>query len=159
MTEAVAVEPDERAMDAHLRHARFRAGIDAGCWRVISYDWPRSMIAISAAPREDAPEEFVFSFELSGYPQAGPTACMWDLEADNVLAAAKRPKGFRAERVFRADWEDGKALYAPWDRVALAGHPDWPARYPREAWNSKRDLAFYLEEVHDILNAEDYEGI
>jgi hypothetical protein len=158
MTNAVAVGPDQRALCDHLRSARFQAGVDAGRWRLISITWPYALIAVSAALREGAPEEFVLRFELSGYPAAAPTGCPWDLDQDAVLPAGQRPKGGRVGHIFRADWEAGRALYAPWDRAALA-HGGWADKYPMYAWNARRDLTFYLTNVHDALNNDDYLGI
>jgi hypothetical protein len=135
-------------------------GLDAGHWRLIGLSWPNALIAVTAAPREGAPGEFVLRFELSGYPQAAPTAGMWDLETDSLLDAAKRPKGEHAGTIFRADWEGGRALYAPWDRVAIETHdPSWASRWPRYVWHAKRDLTFYLENVHDVLHGDGYAGI
>lgn len=158
MTESAAKGPDEQAVRDHFRSGRFVAGTDAGRWRLISVTWPHALIAVSAAPRDGAPEEFVLKFELSGYPAAAPTGCPWDLDADVILPAGKRPKGSRAGHIFRTDWEQGRALYAPWDRLAL-GHGDWASKYPIYVWNGRRDLTFYLTNVHDALNNDDYLGI
>jgi hypothetical protein len=154
------IAPDERAVREHLRAARFQAGVDARYWRLVAeVAWPHALIAVSAAARPGAPSEFLLFFELNGYPLSAPTAGPWDADTNALLDAARRPKGERAGHVFRADWENGRALYAPWDRVALEGHPGWAAQYPRFAWNAKRDLAFYLENVHEILTDGDYVGI
>jgi hypothetical protein len=75
------------------------------------------------------------------------------------LRAALRPKGDRASRIFRADWENGRAMYAAWGRVALQGHSGWPQQHPRSAWNGQRDLAFILSSVFEVLNADDCLGI
>lgn len=151
--------PDERALREHLRGARFQAGVEAGRWRLISLDWPAAFVAVAAAPRPSAPEEFVIRFDLSGYRQAAPTGGLWDLTAGDFLPADRRPKGERSGRIFRADWENGRAMYAAWDRVALQGHTGWPQQYPRSAWNAQRDLSFVLASVHEVLTADDYLGI
>lgn len=158
MTVQAGIGPDQRALCDHLRSARFQAGIDSGRWRLISKSWPNALIAISAAPREGAPAEFVLKFELSGYPTIAPNGCPWDLDADTVLPAAKRPKGVRVGQIFRADWNEGRGLYAPWERLAL-DHADWAAKYPKDIWTPRRDLTFYLTNVHDALNNDDYVGI
>jgi hypothetical protein len=159
MTEDAAVSPDERALREHLRGARFQSGADAGRWRCVSLTWPNALIAVTAAHRESAPAEFVLKFDLSGYPAAAPTAGLWDLATETYLAASARPKGERAAIVFRGDWNGGSALYAAWDRAALAGHPDWSQRFPQYAWNASRDLTFYLSNVHDVLNDDGYLGV
>ena len=61
--------------------------------------------------------------------------------------------------VFRCDWENGRALYAPFDRVALDSHAAWRQQHPRHAWNAKRDLAWVLEYLHELLNDADYAGV
>jgi hypothetical protein len=64
--------------------------------------------------------------------------------------------------LFRTDtgWTDSThAMYAPWDRVALSGHGDWATRHSLYSWNSTRDINFVLSNVHEVLNADDYQGI
>jgi hypothetical protein len=151
--------PDERALAADLAGARFRDGASRGFWRVLSLEWPFLLVAVSAAPRSGAPGEFVLKIECSGYPTQAPTACPWDTETNAVLPAEKRPKGERAEQVFRSDWENGRALYAPWDRVALSGHSEWPARHARSMWHAHRDITFFLTNVYELVNDDDYRGI
>lgn len=156
---APALAPDERALATDLASARFRDGADRSFWRLVSLDWPHALIAVSAAPRSDSPTEFLLKIECSGYPAHAPTGCPWDADTNGILAPGKRPKGERAARVFRDDWEDGRALYAPWDRVGLNGHGEWPMKYARSMWHSGRDISFYLQNVHDLLNDDDYLGV
>jgi hypothetical protein len=62
--------------------------------------------------------------------------------------------------VFRRDgWNQGVALYAPFDRVAADGHCDWAAKHPHLIWHAGRNISFYLEQVYDILNGADYVGL
>jgi len=159
MTDVQATAPDELALRAHLKSVRFQQGVDDGRWRLVLLEWPRSLIEVAAAAREGAPPHFLLRFELSGYPMPGPTAGLWDLQTGTYLGATGRPKGERASMIFRGDWEQGRALYAAWDRVALAGHPDWAQRFPRYAWNNTRDLSFYLANVSEVLNSDDYLGV
>lgn len=158
MTEVLS-SPAERAIGAHLGSARFRTGVDEGRWHLMSLDWPHAVIGIAAAPRQGAPDEYVLRFELTGYPQPGPTAGLWDISTSSPLSSGLRPKGEWASQVFRADWEGGRALYAPWDRVALGSHPNWASEHPRYAWNARRDLTFYLSNVWEVLNDDAYLGI
>ena len=151
--------PDERALRAALESTAFRSGVDGERWRLVSLCWPAGIFAVSAATRPGAPSEYGLRIDLSGYPQQAPTATPWDLGLDSRLAVDARPKGCRVGHVFRADWEEGKALYAPWDRVALAGHPDWPRQHPEDAWHPGRDIAFLLGRIHELLNADDYAGV
>lgn len=160
MTTALA--PDERALRLHLQSGRFQAGVSAGHWRLLEpLAWPIAFIAISAAPRENAPEEFTIRFDLQGYPNVAPTGGLWDVAAGDYMGPSGRPKGERASRIFRCDnWDGGgKAMYAAWDRIALHSHPQWAQSYPRTAWHSGRDLTSVLANVHEVLTADDYLGV
>lgn len=156
----LSIAPDEHAVRDHLRSGRFRAGVAARRWRLVSVEWPFVLIAVSAAQRPNSPTEFVLRLEMTGYPHTAPTGSLWDVDANTSLAAEMRPKGQR-EQLFRTDgWTGGAtAMYAPWDRIALQSHPDWPQKYPLQSWNPSRDLSFILSNVHDALNADDYLGI
>jgi hypothetical protein len=151
---------DERVFRSHLAGARFQDGVDRGKWRLVGeIDWPYAVIAVSAAPRTGAPEEYYLRFDLTGYP-AMPTAMPWDLETREKLAPEKRPKGERAGMLFRTDWSDGLALYAPYDRVAWQGHEDgWRQKHQRELWDTSKDITHILRNVHHVLNAQDYAGV
>ena len=153
--------PDERALRAHLDSARFQAGLEAGRWRLISLVWPIAIVGVSAAQREDAPSEFAIRFELAGYPNTTPTGGLWDVDSDVSLAPEVRPKGERVAMMFRSDgWAGGAtAMYAPWDRIALETHANWAQEAPRLAWHSGRDLTFILDNLHEVLNADDYLGV
>lgn len=59
---------------------------------------------------------------------------------------------------FRVDWENGRALYIPCDRVAIAGHPNWRAEHRGWLWNPAEGIIRYVRLVHEILNEEDYQG-
>lgn len=159
MTESPPLAPDQRAVIEHLKSARFQQGVDAGQWQVLSLQWPTMLIGLHAAPRDGAPDDFVLCFDLSGYPQAAPTAGLWDMSSSAYMGPERRPKGDRATTIFRGDWENGRALYAPYDRVALSGHGEWAQKHPQHAWNATRDLSFYLENVSEVLNADDYAGV
>jgi hypothetical protein len=154
------VSPSETLLREHLAGGRFRAAVDCGRWRIVrELDWPYLVIAVAAAPRDTGPLEFLLRFDLDEYPTRAPTAMPWDLETNTQLAAAKRPKGHRVGMAFRPDWEGGRALYTPYDRVALEGHPAWLSQYPRYAWDPTKDITFFLRNVHELLNDDDYQGI
>ena len=152
------IAPDEAAFRAHLAGAYFQDGVERGRWRLVEINWPHALIAVSAAPRDNGPMEFVLRFQLDGYP-AMPTATPWDPETDQQLAGDRRPKGVRVGQAFRPDWQNGSALYVPCDRVSCSGHSDWPTRYPSHCWDPTVGIACYLRLVHDLLNDDDYEGV
>lgn len=159
MTEHRIMSPDERAARAALDSPRFLSGADAGRWRLASLEWPIAVCAVSAAPRANAPNEYGLRIDLSGYPQHAPTAEPWCLNQGMRLPPDQRPKGERVGHAFRTDWEEGRALYVPYDRVALSGHPGWPSRHRAYVWHPERDIAFFLGCVHELLNNDDYLGI
>ncbi len=151
--------PDERIFRYHLGCVAFVAGESAGRWRLVSVDWPHAVIAIAAALRPDALDEVVLRFELTNYPNGAPTGMPWDIDRGQQLDHRRYPKGEVVGPVFRTDWENGRALYTAYDRVALQSHSDWVSRYPRSAWNPSRTIVFYLNQVHAILNDTGYTGI
>jgi len=155
---STVLSPDERAFRAHLETARFLSGADAGQWRILSIDWPIVFVALSAAPRINSPSEYVLRVDACGYPTTSATACVWDLSTNAALLAEERPAGHIADQVFRTDWSNGEALYAPWDRMALPGHEAWATSHPELLWTPDRDFTFYLENVWEVLNADDYTG-
>ncbi|MFN8629187.1 MAG: hypothetical protein U0838_02365 [Chloroflexota bacterium] len=60
---------------------------------------------------------------------------------------------------FRTDWESGRALYVPCDRVALAGHPNWRELHPAWARDLARDISLYLRLVSEMLASDEYAGV
>jgi len=150
---------DEAALAADLAGARFQVGVDRGRWRLVTLEWPIAIVAVSAAPRPDGPTEYFLRFDLAGYPVMAPTATPWELEAGCRLADGRRPKGGRSEAVFNPGWQNGQALYLPCDRVASPGHDNWAQLGPEYAWRADRDITFYLRQVHEVLNDDDYQGI
>lgn len=159
MTTALTASPDELAVRADLDSGVFQSGVDDRRWRLVELEWPIGVFAVSAAPRADSPAEFGLRIDLSGYPQQAPTAEPWSIERRERLTASERPKGERAADVFRSDWEQGRALYAPWDRVGLAAHGEWAGQHRNYTWHPGRDLAFFLRCVYDLLNDDDYLGV
>jgi hypothetical protein len=150
--------PDELAFREHVLGAKFQAGVDAGRWRLLDITWPTARLAIGAASRADSPEEFFFRFELTGYP-AVATACPIDIATGQTLSAEKRPKGELVGWAFRPDWHEGRALYVPWDRLSIVGHPDWPTKHAGKLWSEGEGIVSYLRHTHELLASEDYLGV
>lgn len=154
--------PDEQVLSAHLESAVFQIGVVDGRWRLESLTWPSAVITVAAGPRTGAPGEFAFRFELTGYPETAPTGCIWDVGSNAPLPGPRRPKGVDGQilQLFRDNWMDGKALYAPFDRVALVDHGTaWADQWPMSIWTRDRDLVFILRHIHDELNSVGYVGI
>lgn len=149
--------PDEREFRAHTSAGRFSSGVDAGEWRLVSIEWPHVIIAISAAVRENAPSEYFFRFELSGYPNVAATAGVWNLDEHRVATEAERPKVTYLPSPFRSDWMN--ALYIPCDRIAVQTHTAWPNEYPGDLWDPAKGISKYLIYVHLRLHEDAYTGL
>ena len=79
-------------MLAALDSAAFQSGVDGGRWRLVSFDWPVGVFAVSAAPRDSSPDEYGLRIDFAGYPQQAPTAEPWNLGRGERLADCERPK-------------------------------------------------------------------
>jgi hypothetical protein len=151
--------PDQRNFEQQSQRATFLAGVRRGSWNIENVTWPTIDLSISAAPRVGAPARYWLRCDFSNFPADAPTATPWDPEANVKLAANKRPKGEFVAVVFRSDWEDGRALYAAYDRVALAGHQNWVTECQRTAWDGTQDLTWWVLRIWELLNDDDYLGI
>ncbi len=156
----MAKKPDELMFEADVQAGPFISGVDRGRWRLISVDWPHAVIAVSATPRDEAQDEYFFRFDLLNYRVDPPTARLWDVDQDRAMDSARWPAGTnRVQAAFNPGWKDGIAIYIPCDRLAIAGHDQWPRLYPHMIWSPARDITQYLQIVHDLLNSTDYTGV
>lgn len=117
---------------------------------------------VQTAPRAEAPDRFYLQLDLEGYRTVSPTGTFWDPSTEASLAHDKRPKGkidSRCAKVFRTDWEGGRAFYHPYDRLAAAGHQQWTTEQPSLIWDCAHTIVDYLEEIHSLLNSGDYLGL
>lgn len=153
--------PAESAFRAHIEESPFLEGVDRGKWglhgEVAEIKWPNPLIWICAAPKPNCPDRVYLRFDLMGYPNDAPTACPWDIAKSAKLEHAKWPRGQRyVSKVFKPGWENGKALYAPCDRLAMIGHEQWKKTHPADWWVSSDTIVKYLAGVHRLLQLEDY---
>jgi len=147
------IPPDRLLLEQDLAAPDFRCGQFEGRWRHVATDWPHVIIAVSALKRDNAPSEYGFRFECSGYRQTPVTAQPWDMDANTPLPSGRWPTGNAIlKSIFRPDWKEGKCLYLPCDRMALEGHDQWRAQYPNRLWQAARGIICYLEQLHDLLN-------
>ncbi len=154
------VQPDRLLLDADLAAPAFRSGQVEGKWRHVNTVWPLVVFAVSAAERPNAPSEYGFRFECSGYRQVAATAQPWDVNTNKPLAAALWPAGRSiVPSVFRPEWKSGECLYLPCDRLSFDGHPNWAHEHPNRLWQPARGVICYLEQIYDLLNQADYSGI
>lgn len=161
--------PEQRLFEADCQSAEFLAGVARGRWGLASADmvpetivWPNVVVWLGAAPRPGAPERYYVLLDLTGYRNAQPTGTFWDPASQATLAAGRRPKGVAGSRfakVFRTDWENGRAFYHPYDRVAATSHPAWPKEQPHLVWDSEHTIVDYLEEFSSLLHCGEYLGV
>ncbi len=161
--------PAQRIFEADIASAAFRNAVAKGMWDVANGDavpddlkWPNVIFWLAAAARENAPQRFFVRANLEGYRTASPTGTFWDPVKKETLEFSKRPKGrpdSRVAKVFRTDWESGRAFYHPYDRVAAASHSRWPSEQPHLIWDINHTIVDYLEEFHALLQSGDYIGI
>jgi len=55
-------------------------------------------------------------------------------------------------------WKNAECLYLPCDRMSIEGHPNWQHEHPSRLWNPERGIICYVEQLHDLLNSNDYSG-
>lgn len=152
--------PDMLMLLQDLAAPEFKCGEIDGKWRVHNLSWPHVIIAVTAAERENAPAEYGFRFECSGYRQVAPTAQPWDIDAGTPLPAKRWPGGHSiVPSVFRPDWKGGQCLYLPCDRISFEGHADWVHQHPKRLWQPARGIICYVEQIYDLLNQADYSGV
>jgi hypothetical protein len=149
------MKPDEGLFRAHLGEAPFLSGQDCGKWGLIdeSLIWPRATFWVEANENLVPSLRMYLRFNLEGYPVSAPTSFPWDegkkAKLENHLFP-KVPGAFKL--VFRIDWQNGDALYAPCDRIAMQNHDQWKTQFPTWWWQSSFSISKYLEFVHTVLN-------
>jgi len=151
--------PSEALLKMDLEAPAFRCGEIEERWRLITTVWPHATIAVTAAPRPNAPTEYEFRFECSGYRQTPATGQPWDTGTNMPLPADRWPTG-RAivPSIFRPEWKNGTCIYLPCDRLSIEGHPNWLSDHPAQLWDTTRGIVCYLEQLHELLTSNDYTG-
>lgn len=106
--------PDQLVLEQHVSAPEFRCGQMEGRWRHVATSWPNVLIAVGAAQRPNAPNEYGFRFECTGYPQSPPTCQPWDLTANAPLPAQRWPTGRSiVPSVFRPGWKKRNLPVSP----------------------------------------------
>jgi len=157
------MKPDESLFKTHLEEAPFQSGCDAGKWGLVGEAkdiiWPNATLWVRADVLIVPFGKIYLRFTLDGYPAFAPTACPWDIERNGRLEDGLWPKiPGKFMRVFRLDWQFKAALYAPCDRIAMAGHEPWRQQFPHWWWQSHFTIVRYLEFVHMCLNPIRYDN-
>lgn len=156
------MSPDKQAFLYDLETPDFKLGVLDSKWKLIKIEDenPIAFIEISAAPRANSPESYVFRFIIDNYPAYAPEICIWDLEMRCKLDSAKRPYGSESYRyLFRADWLNGEHLYAPYERLTLQNHSAWPNEYNDLCWKSGDSILKVLNDLYRQLQSDRYEGV
>jgi hypothetical protein len=155
-----AVAPDRLLLEQDFAAPEFRRGEVEGRWRHVVTNWPHAIIAVSAEARANAPNEYAFRFECSGYRQTPVTAQPWDLAANTSLAGCRWPTGKSIlSSIFRPEWNGGQCLYLPCDRISINGHDNWRNEHPSRLWQPRRGIICYLEQLYDLFHQSDYSGV
>ncbi|HTK20787.1 MAG TPA: hypothetical protein VL442_14775 [Mucilaginibacter sp.] len=140
----------------HIDEFEFQNGIVNGMWgfhnESPTTDWPHVTIWVQTSTIYYAPGKCDIRFTLDGYPVTAPNAVPWSIENKAILASDQWPKGHIAlDKVFKPSWKTG-GLYAPYDRLPLSDHPNWPTEYPDSAWRKTFKITEYLLFIHKLLN-------
>lgn len=148
---APSVDPARIRLDRDLVRDDFEGGVSAGLWRIVSFNWPVLIVALTAGEGN----EVVMRLLVDDYPTRAPSGQPWHLATSAVLPIELWPISTVEGVVspFRTDWSpsNGSAPYVACDRAGLATHTDWADKYPERAWNPGRTIAFYLSEMHREL--------
>ncbi len=145
-------DPSAARVAADLLEGNFVAGVDAGHWRVLSFEFPILDFAIAAGTNEEGePVEYGFRAELSNYPGQAPLIRIWDHTAKGTLAPNPRPAGTpRIQKTFQQWTSD--TVYRPWDRMT-GPHNNNADNLPHLAWRPERCLSFIFRDLYGILNS------
>jgi len=146
----VIADPSAARVAADLEELRFLNGCDAGRWRILSFNFPILLFAVSATEPDGKLSEYCFRAELSNFPAQAPMVQIWAPAANAPLAPTLRPKGgARVEKTFQC-WSSD-TVYRPWDR--MTGPHINATNFPQLAWRPERRLSFIFEDIHGILHS------
>jgi hypothetical protein len=156
----MSTAPDLAMLIQDLAAPDIRCGELQGMWRHVATAWPHVIMALTAPGRSNAPTEYGFRFECTGYRQNPATAQPWSLTAQAALPASDWPVGGPIfSSVFRPGWKQGHCLYLPCDRLSIEGHDNWRNEHPSRLWQPGRGLICYLEQLYDLFHQSDYSGV
>lgn len=146
--------PDQRTLESHLLAVRFLAGVEEGRWKVLKSDFPHLYVRVqSIDPETQVSAKNDFHLLCDGYPLPGPFVERWDFEQGGRPPAP--PSGTCSPGYCDAlkDWDHENShggIYRAWQRCA-ALHNDWANKRSDEAWHQKREIAFIMERLHDLV--------
>lgn len=143
-------------LDADLASGEVELGIHRGWWTIDAVEFPIVVVSFAVPVTLYPPGRLTLRIDCTDFPQQAPTAHPIDAASRAILDAGSRPTHGRCAMTFRCDWEDGRALYLPVDRVALNGHPNWRQEHTHEAWDPARGIVQFLRLVRrDLIDDPD----
>lgn len=145
----------QKRLNADLAADAVQVGVALGQWKILRSEFPYVLVSFSTSRQTHLSGSVVVRFDCTDYPDRPATACAWNIDGDTPLSPDQRPRGGRATMTFRSDWEGGRALYLPCDRMAIDSHPDWANQYPHDLWDSTKGIAEYFQLVSTILTEAD----
>lgn len=152
---------EQDIFNEHINGAVFQMGVDDGIWglhdAMDAIVWPHVVIWCKASPPDGQGKgKYFFRFNLEKYPSSAPTAVPWDVDKNQVLERGKWPQwSVYVSNVFKWDWKNGAALYAPCDRSIFkdSSHQNWKDQHPVYWWGPNSTIATtYLRFLDSILN-------
>ena len=156
-----SMSPDERVFRDHVAGTRFLEGVERGRWRIVDdIEWPVALVAVSAAPRENAPTEYFLRFDLSGYPETAPTATPWNPNTEEVLQQELRPKGTQSgPRIPCRLGKRASPLRSLRPSCTRLRTPTGERSTRGEFGIRRRILTWILQKLHEMLSNDDYTGV
>jgi hypothetical protein len=143
-------DPAQIQVEDDLDDNDFRAGVAAGRWRVVKFEFPQMDFAVMGTETDGSRREYSFRAELSNYPSQAPMVRIWDLQKNAPLDVAQRPKGNpRIVNAFQCWASD--TVYRPWERLT-GPHNSNAGNLKHLAWRADRRLSFIFEDLHAVLN-------
>lgn len=144
---------------AHLRSARFCAGVEEGRWAILRDAFPELVVRVTGEDMTGRTRvSMVFQLVCDGFPAQAPFIQQWD------MATGRRPAPPTAQEAppgvvdALKQWNETPAvpyggLYRPWQRHA-AVHNGWAAKRPDEAWRRDRHLTFIMERLYGLASEQ-----
>lgn len=148
--------PDRKTFEAHLRSARFVAGVEEGRWKVLKSAFPDLYVSITG---RDPDTGYVltqdFHLICDNYPAPGPYVERWNFEAGSRPPPPSEgsPGYVDAMKNWDASGNVHGGIYRAWQRHA-AGHNGWAEKRPDEAWHRERELAFVMERLYELVSEQ-----
>lgn len=148
--------PDERTLTAELSSVRFLCGVEEGRWAVLRFEFPHLYVRV-VARHAHAPVGLAQDFHLvgDGFPDPGPFVEAWSFEQGvRPPPPSEGSPGFTdALKHWEVSTGAHGGIYRAWQRHAAA-HNAWASLRPEQAWHSRRDIAFIMERLYELVSEQ-----